>query len=280
MLNKKKQRLVNLFTYAVLILFSIYCVFPFIWMVVTSLKPENEIMSVKPSLFIKEPTIDTYKNLLFNTDFVIYFKNSFIVALSTTLIAIVISVLAGYALSRYNKQKMIASTNFCLTLAQMIPGVLLLIPLYLIMQKLNLLDTYWSMIIAYTTFVVPLCTFMIKGFLDTIPYELEEAAQIDGCRKIGIILRIILPVSFPSIFSTGIFAFVNSWNEFMFGYTFINSDIKRTLTPAVTLFKGAHTTDWGGIMTVSVLAVLPILIVFIYLQKFLVAGVTAGSVKG
>ena len=280
MLNKKKQRLVNLFTYVVLILFSIYCVFPFIWMVVTSLKPENEIMSVKPSLFIKEPTIDTYKNLLFNTDFVIYFRNSFIVALSTTLIAIVISVLAGYALSRYSKHKVIASTNFCLTLAQMIPGVLLLVPLYLIMQKLNLLDTYWSMIIAYTTFVVPLCTFMIKGFLDTIPYELEEAAQIDGCRKVGIILRIILPVSFPSIFSTGIFAFVNSWNEFMFGYTFINSDLTRTLTPAVTLFKGAHTTDWGGIMTVSVLAVLPILIVFIYLQKFLVAGVTAGSVKG
>jgi multiple sugar transport system permease protein/raffinose/stachyose/melibiose transport system permease protein len=162
----------------------------------------------------------------------------------------------------------------------MIPGVLLLIPLYILMQKLSLLDTYASMILAYTTFMVPLCTFMLKGFFDSIPYELEEAAEIDGCSRFRIIYQIILPISIPSLLASALFAFVNAWNEFMFGYVFINDEAHRTLTPGITLFKGLYTTDWGSIMAASVLAVLPIVIMFIYLQKFLIEGMTAGSVKG
>ncbi|WP_232522740.1 carbohydrate ABC transporter permease [Peribacillus simplex] len=170
--------------------------------------------------------------------------------------------------------------SMAMLLSQMIPGVLLLIPLYILMQKLSLLNTYPSLILAYTTFMVPLCTFMMKGFFDSIPYEIEEAAEMDGCSRIGIIFRIILPVSIPSLVATALFAFVNAWNEFMFGYVFINDEGHRTLTPGITLFKGLYSTDWGSIMSASVLAVLPIVLMFVYLQKYLIEGMTSGSVKG
>jgi multiple sugar transport system permease protein/raffinose/stachyose/melibiose transport system permease protein len=165
-------------------------------------------------------------------------------------------------------------------LSQMIPSVLLLIPLYLVMKNLGLINTYASLILAYTTFTVPLCTFMMKSFFDSVPYEMEESAEIDGCTRVGIIFRILLPVSLPSLVATSLFAFLNAWNEFMFGFVFINDEEHRTLTPGISLFKGLYQTDWGSLMASSVLSVLPIVILFVFLQKFLVEGMTAGAVKG
>jgi multiple sugar transport system permease protein len=281
MLLSKKGRLVSkIITYVILILFSIYCVFPFLWMLVTSLKPTNQIRTSHPSFFIKNPTLSHFENVLVNTKFVTFLGNSLIVAITTTIIAILVSIFAGYALSRFHRFKGVKIVNVTMLLSQMIPGVLLLIPLYILMQRLGLLDTYASMILAYTTFMVPLCTFMLKGFFDSIPYELEEAAEIDGCSRFRIIFQIILPISIPSLVATALFAFVNAWNEFMFGYVFINDEAHRTLTPGITLFKGLYSTDWGSIMSASVLAVLPIVIMFVYLQKYLIEGMTAGSVKG
>jgi multiple sugar transport system permease protein/raffinose/stachyose/melibiose transport system permease protein len=218
--------------------------------------------------------------VLVNTKFITFFVNSLIVAISTTLISVLVSIFAGYALSRFQRFKGVKFLNITMLLSQMIPGVLLLVPLYILMQRFGLLDTYASMILAYTTFMVPLCTFMLKGFFDSIPYELEEAAEMDGCSRVRIIFQIILPISIPSIVATALFAFVNAWNEFMFGYVFINDEAHRTLTPGITLFKGLYSTDWGSIMSASVLAVIPIVIMFIYLQRYLIEGMTAGSVKG
>jgi multiple sugar transport system permease protein len=121
---------------------------------------------------------------------------------------------------------------------------------------------------------------MLKGFFDSIPYEMEESAQIDGCTTVGIIFRIILPVSLPSMLATSLFAFINAYNEFLFGFVFINDEAHRTLTPGISLFKGLYTTDWGSIMAASVLAVLPVIVMFTFLQRFLVEGMTAGAVKG
>jgi multiple sugar transport system permease protein/raffinose/stachyose/melibiose transport system permease protein len=148
------------------------------------------------------------------------------------------------------------------------------------MKNYHLLNTYYSMILAYTTFMVPLCTFMLKGYFDAIPYEMEESAEIDGCSRVGIIFRIILPVSIPSLIATALFAFVNAWNEFLFGFVFINDEEHRTLTPGITLFKGLYTTDWGSIMAASVLSVIPVVILFVFMQRFLIEGMTAGAVKG
>ncbi|UOQ44051.1 carbohydrate ABC transporter permease [Halobacillus salinarum] len=279
-LNKRQRFWTKIVTYAVLLFFAVYCLFPFIWMTVTALKPIDEIRSSKPSFLIDSPTLENFKNVLFNTGFLTFFKNSLIVSVAATIITLLISIFAGYALSRFMRFKGIKATGGAMSLSQMVPPVLLLIPLYVLMQQYNLLNTHYSLILAYTTFMVPLCTFMLKGFFDSVPYEMEEAAEIDGCSRVRIIFQIVLPISIPSLLATSLFAFVNSWNEYMFGFVFINDEAQRTLTPGITLFKGLYTTDWGSIMSASVLAVIPIAVIFMYLQKYLIEGMAAGSVKG
>lgn len=267
-------------TYAVLILFTVYCLFPFLWMLVTSLKPSDQIRSINPSFWIHNPTFEHFANVLYQSKFGTYFANSVKVALSTTAIALIVSIFGGYALSRYGRFRGVKSVRLAMLVSQMIPGVLLMIPLYLIMKHLDLINTLGSLIIAYSTFMIPLCTFMMKSFFDSVPLEIEESAEIDGCGKLSTIFRIVLPVSIPSLIATSLFAFVNAWNEFMFGYVFINADESRTLTPGIMLFKGLYLTDWGSISAASVLSVLPVIIMFAYMQRFLVEGMTAGAVKG
>ena len=238
------------------------------------------IRSAVPSLLIDNPTIDNFRRVLVDNGFLTYIKNSFVVSLAATLISMIIAVLAGYALSRYYRKRIVKTSNFMMMLSQMIPGVLLLVPLYMIMQQMHMLETHISLVLAYTTFVIPLCTFMMSSFFDTVPIDLEEAAEIDGCSKAKTLIRVILPVSIPSLISTGLYAFINAWNEFMFGYVLISSDKLRTLTPAIMLFKGANLVDWGGLMAASVISVLPVTIIFLFLQKYFLAGLMSGSVKG
>ncbi|MNJ25674.1 Inner membrane ABC transporter permease protein YcjP [compost metagenome] len=280
LMSKRKKNFLQAVTYVVLIGFALYCVFPFLWMFVTSIKPPNEIRSITPSFWTDAPTFMHFDNVLNNSAFLTFFKNSLFVSVVTTLTAIIISIFAGYTLSRYFRFRGIKIFSVLMLMSQMIPGVLLLLPLYLIMSNMGLINTHLSLILAYTTFTVPLCTFMMRSFFDGVPFEMEEAAEIDGCSKIGIIFRILLPVSLPSLVSTSLFAFLNSWNEFMFGFVFINDESHRTLTPGISLFRGLYQTDWGSLMASSVLSVLPVIILFIFLQRFIVEGMTSGSVKG
>lgn len=280
MLNKRNRRILNTVCYILLILISFVCVFPLVWMLICSFKPKTEIRTATPSFMIHEPTLQNFKTVLFEAGFINYIKNSFIVSIITCAISLVVAIMAGYALSRYYKQRLVKISNLAMMLSQMIPGVLLLVPLYMIMRMFHLLDTYFCLILAYTTFVIPLCTFMMSSFFDTVPMALEEAAAIDGCSKTQTLLRVILPLSIPSLVSTGLYAFINAWNEFMFGYIFISTDKYRTLTPAIMLFKGANTIDWGSLMAASVVAVLPVTFMFLFLQKYFLAGLMSGSVKG
>ncbi len=280
MLNKRNRKIAQVVTYVLLVVFSVYCIFPFVWMVISALKPKTEIRTATPSFAIIEPTLENFKRVLFEVGFLNYIKNSLLVSVVACVLSMIVAILAGYALSRYFKLKLVKASNLAMMLSQMIPGVLLLVPLYLIMQRLHVLESYLSLILAYTTFVIPLCTFMMSSFFDTVPLALEEAAEIDGCSKTQTILRIILPLSIPSLVSTGLYAFINAWNEFMFGYIFISTDQYRTLTPAIMLFKGANTIDWGGLMAGSVIAVIPVTLIFLFLQRYFLAGLMSGSVKG
>lgn len=280
MLNKRNRKIAQVVTYVLLVVFSVYCIFPFVWMVISALKPKTEIRTATPSFAIIEPTLENFKRVLFDVGFLNYIKNSLLVSVVACVLSMIVAILAGYALSRYFKLKLVKASNLAMMLSQMIPGVLLLVPLYLIMQRLHVLESYLSLILAYTTFVIPLCTFMMSSFFDTVPLALEEAAEIDGCSKTQTILRIILPLSIPSLVSTGLYAFINAWNEFMFGYIFISTDQYRTLTPAIMLFKGANTIDWGGLMAGSVIAVIPVTLIFLFLQRYFLAGLMSGSVKG
>lgn len=278
--NKKTKAIKKSVLYILLSLYAVICVFPFIWMLLSALKPADEIRSAVPSFIIHQPTLENFKRVLVNNGFLTYIKNSLTISIAATLISMVIAVLAGYAFSRYFRKRLVKVSNFLMMLSQMIPGVLLLVPLYMIMKQMHMLETHISLILAYTTFVIPLCTFMMSSFFDTVPYDLEEAAEIDGCNKAMTLIRVILPVSVPSLISTGLYAFINAWNEFMFGYILVSSDSLRTLTPAIMLFKGANLVDWGGLMAASVIAVLPVTIIFLFLQKYFLAGLMSGSVKG
>ncbi|WP_322905917.1 carbohydrate ABC transporter permease [Paenibacillus campi] len=279
-MSKQKQLFFQVLTYVILLGFSFYCLFPFLWMVVTALKPTDQIRTITPSFIVDHPTMEHFINVITQSKFLTYFRNSVFVSVVVTFLSLMISIFAGYALSRFIRFRGIKIFSVAMLLSQMIPGVLLLIPLYLTMKDLGLINTYSSLILAYTTFTVPLCTFMLKGFFDSIPIDMEEAAEIDGCSRIGLIFRILLPVSLPSMIAAGMFAFLNSWNEFMFGFVFINDDQHRTLTPGIYLFKGLFQTDWGSLMASSVLSVLPVVLMFVFMQRFLVEGMTAGSVKG
>lgn len=271
---------VTLATYTILAFFVCLCLFPFLWMIDTALKPMNEVMSTNPTFLIEHPTFENFRKVLFESQFLVYFCNSMIVAVASTVLTLIISIFSSYALSRWSYMPVTQIVGGGLIVSQMIPGVLLLVPLYILMRNLGLLSTYTALIIVYCTFMIPLATFMLKGFFDAIPRELEEAAEMDGCSRMNFISRILLPLSAPGLLATAVFAFIAAWNEFMFGYVLINDDARRTLTPGIMIFKGSHQTDWGSLTAASVLAVVPVAIGFIYLQRFLVEGLAAGAVKG
>lgn len=278
--SDKERRLQDRLTYAVLLVLSLFCLFPFVWMLDTALKPMNEVQSLHPSLLIHRPTLASFRHVLLETDFPVYFRNSFIVAGSSTLLALVVSIFCGYVLSRWPRLPLTRTVGGALLLSQMIPGVLLLVPLYMLIRQMGLLSSYLGLVIVYCSFTIPLCSFMLKGFFDAVPLELEDAAEIDGCSRVGIILRILMPLTAPGLLAAAAFAFINAWNEFMFGYVLINDDAHRTLTPGIMLFRSAHVTDWGSLMAASVLAVVPVAGCFLYLQRFLIEGLAAGAVKG
>ena len=277
---KTSRRIGNTAVYILLVLLAVYCLFPFIWMVISSLKPKNEIRVRVPSFLIHDPTLSNFAGVLFDHDFIVYIRNSLIVALAACLLSLVISILAGYVFSRFYRSRAVKYSNLFMLISQMIPGVLLLVTLYIIMRNLGILESYFSLIFAYTTFVIPLCTFMLSAGFDSIPRSLEEAAEIDGCGKLTTLTRVILPVMVPNIVSVGLYAFINAWNEFMFGYIFISQDSHRTITPAIMLFKGANSIDWGGLMAASVIAIVPVALIFLFLQRFFLAGLMSGALKG
>ncbi|WP_127901482.1 carbohydrate ABC transporter permease [Solirhodobacter olei] len=281
MVVTRKARIVSAtITYGVLIAFAIFCLFPFLWMLDTALKPQVEVMSVTPTFVIKAPTLANFRHVLFDSQFAVYFRNSIIVATASTILTVILGIFASYALSRWTYLPITKVVGTALVLSQMIPGVLLLVPLYVLMRNLGLLSTYSALIIVYCTFMVPLVTFLLKGFFDGVPRELEEAATVDGCSRLKFIFRILVPLSAPGILATAVFAFIAAWNEFMFGYVLINNDARRTLTPGIMIFKGTHQTDWASLSAASVLAVLPVAIGFVYLQRYLVEGLANGAVKG
>lgn len=279
-ISRKARIFQQCLTYAILLGFSVFCLFPFLWMLDTALKPPVEVMTADPTFVIDNPTFENFRRVLFDTQFAVYFRNSLIVAVFATVLTVSLGIFASYALSRWPYLPVTRLVGGGLIVSQMIPGVLLLVPLYVLMRDLGLLSSYGALILVYCTFMVPLVTFMLKGFFDGIPRELEEVAQVDGCSRLTFMYRILVPLSAPGILATSVFAFIAAWNEFMFGYVLINDDARRTLTPGIMIFKGAYQTDWASLTAASVLTVVPVAIGFVYLQRYLVEGLAAGAVKG
>jgi multiple sugar transport system permease protein len=266
--------------YGCVALLIAYALFPILWMLSTALKPQAEIRTADPRILPSHLDWEHFRLVLVESNFLLYMRNSAVVATSVTLATLIVATMAGYSFSRFQQLPGITLAGVGMIVGQMIPGVLLIVPLYITMKTLGLLDTRWSLILTYTTFTVPLSTLMLKGFFDQVPVEVEEAAQIDGCRPTHVLWRIVLPLAVPGLMTTALYAFVQAWNEFLFGYTFITQDDRRTLTPGMADFIGIWTVDWGALMAAAVLGLLPVTLAYLYLQRYLIAGISTGATKG
>jgi multiple sugar transport system permease protein len=277
MIRRKKIRQMIVLTLLVAVV--VVMIFPFIWMLSTSIKPPEEIFTQVPRWIPLRPTLDNFKNILFNTSFPRYFLNSVVVGFITMVIALVVTVFAGYALSRYNFRGKTAFSMWLLV-SQMFPPVLLIIPIFVFMLKLGLVNTYASLIITYATFALPFSTWMLKAYFDTVPIDLEESAKVDGCNQIQALTKIILPLAAPGIVTVALFIFILAWHEYMFALTLTSTTEMRTLPVGISLFLGEYRTLWGSLMAGSVVVTTPVVIFFVYLQRYIVQGLTLGAVKG
>lgn len=262
-----------------LVILILWAVLPFLWMVSTAFKTTEETYTSPPLWIPRNPTIENFLYIVKRGAFLTYFRNSVIVAVSTTVISIIFSSLAGYSFSRF---KFFGGHSLLLLflITQMFPGALLIIPLFQIIKFLKLLNTLYALILSHITFSLPLCTWLMKGFFDQIPRELEEAAMIDGCSRISAMIRVIFPLAFPGIIAASIFSFIGSWDEFVFALTFTSSDEVRTLPIGLQRFIGSYEIYWNHLGAASVLTTIPVIILFLFIQKYMVKGLTAGSVKG
>lgn len=260
----------------------IFTVFPMIWMISTSFKAPSEVYQNPPSLIPREFVLDGYKVMLFgNTDsvpFLKWVKNSAIVSLITTAFSMVIALLGGYGLSRFKMWGRDVVSNTIL-ICDFLPASLLVVPLFFVIGQMNLLNTYTGLVLCYITFSIPFCTWMMKGFFDSIPPTLEEAAMVDGCNRFSAFVRIVTPLTLPGLVSTAIFSFITAWNEFLFASIFLKTYDRWTLPIGLLSFDGHYAIDWNSLMAGSVLVTVPIIIIFLVLQKYLISGMTAGAVK-
>lgn len=270
----------SVLTYVLVACLAFLIVVPFLWMLLGSFKPNYELMQNQgQTLWIENPTFDNYRRLFSEYDFARYFLNSTIVATVTAVVATSISAFAGYSLARFQYPGRTA-VSFLILLTQMIPAIATIIPLFIWFQQLNLLNTYWALIIAYNAFAIPFCTWLLRGFFMGIPVELEEASQLDGSGQLGTFLRIVLPLSAPGLLATGIFSFILAWQEFLIAVTFTSSAHLRTLTVGVAAMRGRDIVDWGLLNAGVVVTTIPLAILFTFVQRYLVQGLTSGAVKG
>ncbi len=274
--QRLKQRLTSILVHAILITASLIILLPLLWTLRTSLVHKVLAYASPPPLFFT-PTLDNYVVIFQEEPFLLFFLNSLIVAVLSTLACLVIGAPAAYSYARFN-----TGGNFLLMGmlgTQMLPAVILVIPFFLIYNAINLFNTRLGLIIAYVTFNIPFVIWILIGFFHTIPRELEESAIVDGCSKFGAFVRIIIPVTLPGLLSAGIYAFVLSWNEFLFALILTGKETK-TLPVAIAGLMTQQGVQIGAVSAAIVIILLPMILLYFGLRSFLIRGMVAGAVKG
>jgi multiple sugar transport system permease protein len=266
-------------SYGILGVLLLMVLFPFYWMTITSLKSEDQMRSLV-SMFWPSPVVfENYEQLLRKTDFTSWFTNSAIVAVSSTLLATAVGTIGAYALARLRFRGRAFMSSATL-ITYLVPPSILFIPLYAQIRTLGLSDSLAGLIAAYPSFTVPFVTWLLMGYFESIPVELEESAMIDGATRFGAFRRIILPLAAPGVLAAALYAFTQAWNEFLYALVFITDVKQRTLPVGLSSFITGDVYGWGYLMAGAVLTTVPVIVVYIYLQKYMVEGLTAGSVKG
>ncbi len=255
-------------------------VFPLVWMVLTSLKPQSELFVFPVAFLPQHVTFEHYRRLLVETPFLQYFENSLVLACATTVLVMVVSTLGAYSLARYRyRGREFIATAVLFT--YLLPSVVLIIPLYLMMVKLGLQNTLTSLVISYTTFALPYALWLLRSFMAGIPDDLEAAALVDGAGRLGAFFDVILPQALPGIISTTLFTFILAWNEYLYALVLVNTDETRPLTTGVmNMLVSSFNIEWSLLMAASVMMSVPLLFFFAFLQRYLTSGFGAGGVKG
>jgi multiple sugar transport system permease protein len=274
-----RERVQSAVAYAILLTLLVIVLFPFFWMTITSFKGENQMRSLA-SMFWPSPFVrDNYAHLLEKTEFLSWYRNSIVVSVSSTLLATAIGTIGAYALARlrFLGRAFMASA---VLITYLVPPSILFIPLYAQIRNLGLADSLTGLIVAYPSFTVPFVTWLLMGYFESIPEELEEAAMIDGATRFGAFRRIVLPLAAPGLLAAALYAFTQAWNEFLYALVFITNVKLRTLPVGLSTFITGDVYGWGYLMAGAVLTTLPVIAAYVYLQRYMVEGLTAGSVKG
>ena len=266
------------FSYLYLTILSICAVFPLLWLLVSAFKSSTEMLANPTVIFPKDWTLENFKTVLFTLNFTVNIKNSLIVALSTTVVATFISALAAYGIVRFFPKLGNVMTKILIT-TYMFPPILLAVPYSIIMGKAGLMNSRIGLVIVYMSFSVPYAIWLLVGFFQTVPIDIEEAARIDGANKMQVFYRVVLPIVAPGIVAVAIYTFINAWNEFLYSLILINSSEKATVAVALKSLEGQEVLDWGVMMAASAVVVIPSVIFFMLIQKKIAGGLAAGAVK-
>lgn len=269
----------RLLLYVVALAIAVVALFPVYWLGISSLRPDDQILTDELSLVPRSVTLEQYRRLFGGADFLRYIRNSLLVSLGTTLATIVISVPAAYSLCRLRYRGRKAISRLIL-ISYMFPGVLLMVPLYLLLASMRLLNTLTGLTIVYVTWCAPFATWVLIAFFRKIPFELEEAAMVDGASRVGALWRVILPLATPGMVTAMIYSFVSSWNEFPLASVLLISDEVKTLPVGLAGWITMYTVEWGIVNAGAAVTALPIMLIFAVLGRRFVAGLTEGALKG
>ncbi len=267
----------------VLVVLTLFAILPMAWMFLTSIKSQFAAVQYPPEWLPRNPTLAEYTRLLSPTndtgrDFLRYMANSIGVSVATTVLGVIVAVPAAYAFSRFR----FPGRNllfYSVLLRNMFPAVVFLMPLFIMMRWLGLVNTLASLVLTYLTFGLPLSIWLLKGFYDNIPPQLEQAARIDGATRFQAFLHIVMPLSTPGIVATAIYSFILAWNEYVYALTFVNDKAKMTLPIGLQRFFAEYSTNWPGLMAASFIMSVPVVVMFLVLQKYFVRALTEGAVK-
>lgn len=276
---KNKKKLINFLIYIILTIFTLIALYPVINVFTISIRPDDKLLSTSLSIIPEHATFKTYIDLFTKKPFLLWVWNSTLISFVVTITGVSLASTAGYALSRFNfiGKK---SSMFGLLTTQMFPATMLLLPIYIMLIKLQLIDSYFGIIIIYSATALPFCVWQMKGYYDTIPFSLEESARIDGCTRWQAFYKIIFPLAAPALVITALFSFMTAWSEYIVAAQILQDSKLYTLPLGLKSFQSNLTTEWGLYAAAALVVSIPVVVLFIILSKWLVSGLTLGSVKG
>ncbi len=276
--TKTNTLVTRIATYSILIIMTFLIFVPIFWMISTSLKTEAVMFDTPIELIPSEPTLESYKHLWSAYPFLTYLRNSVLVVSAATFFSVTISTIAGYGISRFKFRGRSFYMSFLLA-TQLFPSIMLLIPYYKTFKTLNLLDSLYGLVVVYISFTIPFCTWMMRGYFNGISKDLDQAASIDGANRFRVFGSVILPLAWPGIAATAIYAFIAGWNEYLFALVFINTTERKTVSLGIGQLIGEYRVLWNELMAAAFFALVPMVIIFIFFNRYLVDGLAAGAVK-